>query len=85
MIRTIIITATLLAAAAGAAHADTMKVSLTGKSEAAVKADVYKAAEAVCRNVAVAEYTACVNETYQSAMNNVAKVKATKLATLTAF
>jgi uncharacterized protein YecT (DUF1311 family) len=84
MIRTILITATLLAAA-GAAHADTMKVSLTGKSEATVKADVYKASEAVCRNVAVAEYTACVNETYQGAMNSVAKVKATKLATLTSF
>ena len=49
MIRTIIL-ATALLAAAGAANAATMKVSVSGKTEAAVRAEISQAVEAVCRD-----------------------------------
>ena len=82
MIRTILIATTLLAAA-GAANAATVKVAVTGKTEATVKAEISKAVEAVCRDTPVAEYTACVQETYHDAMSQVARIKAVRAASLT--
>lgn len=82
MIRTILISA-LLAGAAGAANAESIKVSLTGKTEATVKAEVAKASDFVCRDVSVTEYAACVNETYHDAMAKVGRIKAMRTASLT--
>ena len=82
MIRTVLITTALLALA-GAANADTIKVSLTGKTEATVRAEISKAVEAVCRDAPVAEYSACLHETYHDAMAQVARVKAMRTASLT--
>ena len=81
MIRNILISTAALLALAGAANAATVKVSLSGKTEATVKADIDKAVEAVCRDVAVVEYAACVRETYQDAMAQVARVKAKAVRT----
>jgi hypothetical protein len=81
MIRTVILTAALLAVA-GVADAATVKVSLAGKTEAAIKAELTKAAETVCSEAPVIEYAACVQETYQDAMVQVAKVKAMRTASL---
>jgi len=81
MIRTILLATTLLAAA-GAANAETIKVSLSGKTEATVKVEISKASETVCRDAPVIEYTACVHETYQDAMAQVARVKALRTASL---
>jgi hypothetical protein len=83
MIRTIILCSTILAAVAGAANAGEVKVSLTGKTESSVKAELFEAAKAACRDVAVSEYSACVTETYADAAAKVAKIKAMKLAALT--
>lgn len=82
MIRTIL-ASTLLLAAAGAAHAETVKVSVAGKTEAAVKVEISKASESVCRDAPVIEYSACVRETYQDAMAQVARIKAVRTASLT--
>ncbi len=82
MIRTILITTALLAAA-GAANAQTIKVSLSGKTESAVKAEIAKASEAVCREAPAAAYTDCVHNTYEDAMAQVARVKAVRMASLT--
>lgn len=82
MIRTIILT-TALFAAAGVADAATIKVSIAGKTEAAVKVELAKAAETVCADAPALEYAACVHETYQDAMAQVAKVKAMRTAALT--
>lgn len=84
MIRTILISAALLAAA-GVANAEEMKVSLSGKTESTIRTELFQASKAVCRDVSVGEYFACVNETYQTALDSVAKVKASKLASLTNF
>jgi len=83
MIRTILLSVVLATAVAGAASADTVKVSIAGKTEATVKADISKAVEAVCHNVQVAEYSACMQETYQDAMSQVARIKAVRTASLT--
>ena len=82
MIRTVILTAALLAAA-GVADAATIKVSLSGKTEAAVKVELAKAAHAVCSDAPVLEYEACVHETYTDAVAQMAKVKAMRTASLT--
>jgi hypothetical protein len=81
MIRTILISTTLLAIA-GAANAETIKVSLAGKTEAAAKVEIAKAADSVCRNAPVGEYFACVHETYQDAMAQVDRIKALRTASL---
>jgi hypothetical protein len=83
MIRTIILCTTVLAATAGFANAAEVKVSLLGKTESAVKAELFEAAKAACHDVAVSEYSACVTETYSDAVGKVAKIKAVKLAALT--
>lgn len=87
MIRTLLITTALatalLGAAAGAASAETIKVSLAGKTETAVKAEISKAAEHVCRDSAAVEYVDCVRETTHDAMAQVARVKAIRTASLT--
>jgi hypothetical protein len=82
MIRTILISTALLAVA-GAAHAESVKVSLAGKTEAAVKIEISKASETVCRYAPVMEYSPCVQETYQDAMTKVARLKALRTASLT--
>ena len=82
MIRTILISPILLAAA-GAANAETVKVSLSGKTESTVKTEIAKASDAVCRNAPVGEYFACVRETYQDAMTQVDRIKAMRTASLT--
>lgn len=87
MIRTLLITTTLvstvLGAAAGAANAETIKISLAGKTEAAVKAEISRAVEHVCRDSAVAERLDCMRESYHDAMAQVARVKAIRTASLT--
>ena len=82
MIRTIILSAALLAAA-GVAQAGEVKVSLVGKTENAVKAELFEAAKTACKDVSVAEFSACVTESYTNAVGAIAKAKATKLAALT--
>jgi hypothetical protein len=82
MIRTILISTALLAVA-GAANAETVKVSLAGKTETAVKVEIAKASETVCRYAPVMEYSPCVHETYQDAMAQVARLKAMRTASLT--
>ena len=83
MIRTILIAATALFTVAGAANAASVKVSLVGKTEATVKAEIFKAAATACADAQVMEYTACVHEAAQDAMAQVAKVKAIRTASLT--
>ena len=82
MIRTLLISTALLAIA-GAANAETIKVSVSGKTESAVKVEIAKAADSVCRNAPVGEYFACVRETYQDAMTQVDRLKALRTASLT--
>ena len=83
MIRTILLSAALLAATVSAANAGEVKVSLSGKTEAAIKAEITNAAKAACSDVSVMDYSPCVLETFQQAMAEVAKVKAVKMASLT--
>lgn len=85
MIRSILISTAALLAVAGAANAATVKVSLSGKTEATVKAEIAKAVEVVCTDVAVNEYASCIRETYQNAMGQVARAKAVRTASLTTF
>jgi hypothetical protein len=91
MIRTLLIATALLAAAGAAqaetffsepAKAETVKVSLAGKTEATVKTEVAKASKQVCRDVVAIEYAACVNETYHDAMAQVARITALRTASL---
>jgi hypothetical protein len=82
MIRTLLI-ATAIAAAAGAANAETIKISLAGKTEATVRTEIAKASEHVCRDSAVAEYVDCVRETTFDAMAQMARIKAIRTASLT--
>jgi hypothetical protein len=81
MIRTLILTTALLAAA-GAASAETIKVSLSGKTEADAKVEIAKATEMVCRDAPLMEYRDCVQETYQNAMAQVARIKVLRTASL---
>jgi hypothetical protein len=82
MIRTILISTALLALA-GAANAETIKVSVSGKTETAVRTEIAKATESVCRYAPVMEYNACVQETYRDAMAQMARIKALRTASLT--
>jgi hypothetical protein len=81
MIRTVVLSA-LLIAAAGAADAATVKVSLAGKTDATVKVELVKAARTVCADAPVMEYFACVQETYQKAVADMAKVRGVRNAGL---
>jgi hypothetical protein len=83
MIRTILLSSAILIASVSAANAVEVRVALTGKTEAAIKAEIAEAAKTACRDVSVLDYAPCVQETYQQAMASVAKAKATKLASLT--
>ena len=89
MIRNILISTAAVLALAGAANAApaepgpvSIKVSLNGKTESMVKAEIAKAAETACADVAINEYDACVRETYQNAMAKVTKLKALRTASL---
>jgi hypothetical protein len=77
MIRTILISAALLASV-GVAQAAELKVSIAGKSEAAIRADLNRAAQLACSDVSITDYAPCVSETYQNALEQVAKVKSAK-------
>ena len=82
-----ILKASLLApalfAVAGVANAATITISLAGKTEATVKAEIFKAAVAACSDAPAIEYSACVQESVQDALNQVAKAKAMRTANLT--
>jgi hypothetical protein len=85
MIKTILISTAVLAfAAAGSASAEqAIKVSLNGKTEAVIKAELADAAKSVCNSVlAYPEYETCVQDSYQKAIDRFEKLKAAKLATL---
>jgi hypothetical protein len=82
MIRTILISAAFLAAAGAANAEQMMKVSLSGKTESTIRAELFQAAQKVCTDAPVSEYFYCVDESYQAALSDAAKIKATKLASL---
>ena len=82
MIRTILLTTAILAVA-GVADAASIKISLAGKTEAAVKAELVKAAETVCDEAPVMDHSACVQEAYDNAMAQVARIKAMRTANVT--
>jgi len=83
MIRTILISTAALFAVAGVANAASIKVSLAGKTEAAVKAEIVKAAETACADAQALEYSTCVHDSAQDALKQVAKVRALRTASLT--
>jgi hypothetical protein len=86
MIRSILIsTAVLALAAAGSASAaDAITVSVNGKTEAVIKAELATAAKTVCSNeLRVDAYETCVQDSYGQALDRFEKLKAAKLATLT--
>jgi hypothetical protein len=85
MIRSILISTAVLALAAGSASAaDAIKVSVSGKTEAAVKAELATAAKTVCSDqIRVDDYATCVQDSYQQALDRFEKLKAAKLAALT--
>ena len=85
MIRTILIsTAALALAYAGSASAaEVIKVSVSGKTESAIKAELANAAKSVCSaGLTAADYETCVQDTYERALAHFEKLKAAKLATL---
>jgi hypothetical protein len=91
MIQKILILGSVLAMA-GVAQAAPVNVSLQGKSEAAVRADLLKAAKQVCKEASdpftsEGEYQDCVSDTYATAIQKLkqaltanAAVTATKVA-----
>ena len=83
MIRTILVSTAALFAVAGVANAAPIKISLVGKTEATVKAEIFKAAETACADAQALEYSTCVQESAQDALKQVAKVKALRTASLT--
>ena len=85
MIRTILIsTAALALVAAGSASAEeAIKVSVSGKTESAIKVELAQAAKSVCSgNLTAVDYETCVQDTYEKALARFEKLKAAKLATL---
>ena len=86
MIRSILISTAVLAlaAASSASAAEAIKVSVSGKTEAAVKAELATAAKTVCSDaIRVDDYAACVQDSYEQALNRFEKLKAAKVAALT--
>jgi len=72
MIKQIVILGSVLAIAS-VAQAAPLNVSFQGKSQAAVRADLLKAAKQVCREAiypftSESDYQACVSETYDDAL-----------------
>jgi hypothetical protein len=72
MIQKILILGSVLAIA-GVAQAAPLNVSLQGKSEAAVRADLLKASKQVCKEASDVftsddEYQQCVSDTYSDAL-----------------
>jgi hypothetical protein len=91
MIRNILISTAALLAGPAAPDANaagfeptpvSITVSLAGKTEATVKAEIAKASETACAGVAFEEHSACVHETYQNALAKLARVKAMRTASL---
>jgi uncharacterized cupredoxin-like copper-binding protein len=85
MIRTILIATTALAlAAAGSASAAEIKVSVHGKTEAAIKSELATAAKTVCSGqMRIQDYDVCVQDSYEQALSRFEKLKAAKLASIT--
>ena len=83
MIRTLLIAAAALAAAGSASAADMIKVSVNGKTEPAIRAELASAAKAVCSKVTGYEdNVACVQAAYDKALERFERLKAAKVATL---
>lgn len=82
MIRTFAISIFSLALVGGAQAAEVIKVSLNGKTEAAIKAELQAAAREVCGARAAIDYDACVQSSYSDALNQLGKLKAAKLASV---
>jgi hypothetical protein len=82
MIRTVLITAALLAA--GAANAAEVHVSITGKTVSTLRTELAQAAKTACKDVVSAEYDACVQDAYTRAMDRLEELKAAKLAAMKA-
>lgn len=81
MIRTLTILAAVAAIATPAAAAD-IKVNIVGKSASVVQAEIYKAAQAVCREgmtgvAPISRYGACVNVVAEDAMAQFVAARAT--------
>ena len=83
MIRTVLIATAALFAVANVADAATIKISLAGKTEAAVKAEILKAAVTACADAQALEYSDCIHDSVQDALKQVAKAKALRTASLT--
>jgi hypothetical protein len=77
MIRTTLICIALLSSA-GIAQAQAVKVSLVGKSDAAIRRELEQAAKQVCLDVVPLDYAPCVQDTYNSALEKAVKARATK-------
>jgi hypothetical protein len=77
MIRTLL-ALSAFAALAGAANAAEIKVSLIGKTDPAIRAELSQAAKAACQDVDVTDYAPCVSEAYHNAIVQVIKVRSAK-------
>ncbi len=85
MIQKILILGSVLAMA-GVAQAAPVNVSLQGKSEAAVRADLLKAAKQVCKETSdpfttESEYQDCVSDTYSDAIQKLRQALTTTAST----
>lgn len=83
MIRTILISTAALLAFSGVANAASVKISLAGKTEAAVKAEILKAAVSACSDAQALEYFVCVHDATRDAFKQVERLKAMRTASLT--
>jgi hypothetical protein len=75
MIRSILVSCAFLAVA-GVAQAAETTVNIAGKSDAAIRAELSQATKLVCSDVSAVDYAPCLQETYQNALDQVAKVRA---------
>jgi len=82
MIKTILISTLSLAFVTGAHAAEALRVSLSGKTEAAIKAELQAAARTVCARRPGTDYDACVLDSYNLAVVRFEKLKAAKVASL---
>lgn len=80
MIRTVIFTTFLLALAGTASAADVVKVSVSGKTEVVIKSELAAAAKSVCGNPSPLDADTCVEATYNKALQQWEKLKASKMA-----
>jgi hypothetical protein len=76
MIRTLIAITAFAAAVTGVANAAEVRVSLVGKTDAVLRAELSQAAKAACVDVDVTDYAPCVSEAYHKAILQLIKVRA---------